>query len=227
MHRVSAVFPFDAQDDLPRVVIEHDRQVAMTLAIREFIHADAREALPPIGVETRLANTTNDPADGSPGHTEDTRHRRDVRLSGQEGGQLLHAVGEFRARRGPGHQFIAGPPTAPGTRDPPAAIHQVDPDRSPVEILPPPNRRGVVILGCAPATSGTSGFSPCRRDRDSQFIVTIHGDPMDVQLRDTEELFQYRCEAHGDLRLTVESRNPTLQHVPVRPHSINPVQSST
>ena len=199
----------------------------MTLARGEFIHADPREALPPIWVETRLANTTNDPADGSPGHAENTCYRRDVRLSGQECGQLLHAVGEFRARRGPGHQFIAGPPTAPGTRDPPAAIHQVDPDRSPVEILPPPNRRGVVILGCARATVGTSWFAPRRRDLDSNFIVTIYGDPTDVQLRDTEELFQYRCEAHGDLPLTVESRNPTLQHVPVRLPCINPAQSST
>ena len=199
----------------------------MTLPIGEFIHTDTRERLPPIGVEPRLANPTNDPADGSPRYAENTRHRRDVRLSGQECGQFLHAMGEFRPRSGPRHQLIAGPSIAPDTRDPPAAIHQPDPDRSPVEILPPPNRRGVVILGCAPATFSTPWFSPRRRDLDRDCIVTIHGDPTDVQLRDTEEFFKYRCEAHGDLRLTVESRNPTLQHVPVRPHSINQVQSST
>ena len=101
------------------------------------------------------------------------------------------------------------------------------PDRSPVEILPSPNRRGVVILGRASATFSTPWFSPRRRDRDQDFIGTIHGDPTDVQLRDTEELFEYRCEAHGDLRLTVESRNPTLQHVPVRALSINPTRSAT
>ena len=77
---------------------------------------------------------------------------------------------------------------------------QPDPDRSPVEILPSPNRRGVVILGRASATFSTPWFSPRRRDRDQDFIGTIHGDPTDVQLRDTEELFEYRCEAHGDLR---------------------------
>ena len=199
----------------------------MTLPIGEFIHTDARETLPPIRVETRRANTTNDPADGAPGHAEKTRHRRDVRLSGQECGQLLHTMGEFRPRRGPRHQLIAGPPIAPDTRDPPAAIHQVDPDRSPVEILPPPNRRGVVILGCAPATCSTPWCSPRRRDLDRDFIVTTHGDPTDVQLRDTEKLFEYRCEAHGDLRLTVESCNPTLQHVPVRILSITPTRSIT
>ena len=78
---------------------------------------------------------------------ENRRRRR-----AQECGQLLHTMGEFRPRRGPRHQLIAGPPIAPDTR----AIHQVDPDRSPVEILPPPNRRGVVILGCAPATWNSS-----------------------------------------------------------------------
>ena len=119
------------------------------------------------------------------------------------------------------------PDLAPAARDPPAAIHQPDPDRSPVEILPSPNRRGVVILGRASATFSTPWFSPRRRDRDQDFIGTIHGDPTDVQLRDTEELLEYRCEAHGDLRLTVESRNQTLQHVPVRALSINPTRSTT
>ena len=196
--------PLGRPDDLARVVVEHDRQVPMTLPIGACIHTDAREPLPPIGVETRLAHPTNDPADGAPGHAQNTRHRRDVRLPGQEGRQLLHAMGAVRSRSGPRHQRIAGPAIAPDTRDPPAAIHQPDPDRSPVEILPPPHRRGVVIRGCAPATCRTPWFSPRRRDLDRDFIVTIHGDPTDVQVRDTDEFFEYRCEAHEDLRLTVE-----------------------
>ena len=52
--RPVACFPFAAQTTFP--VSEHDRQVAMTLAIGEFM-ADAREALPPIWVETRLSHT--------------------------------------------------------------------------------------------------------------------------------------------------------------------------
>ena len=194
---------------------------AMTLAVGEFIHADTREALPPIWVETRLPNTTNDPADGAPGHAENIRHRRDVRQAASSSMRWVNFVpaaahGTSSLRGLPSHRPQV-------TR---AAIHQPDPDRSPVEILHLPTAWGG-HLGRASATFSTPWFSPRRRDRDQDFIGTIHGDPTDVQLRDTEELFEYRCEAHGDLRLTVESRNPTLQHVPVRALSINPTRSTT
>ena len=133
----------------------------------------------------------------------------------------------FRARGGPGHQCIARPPTAAGTRDPPAPIHQVDSDRSPVQILPPPDRPGMVILRGSPTTSGTAGLAPRRPHLDRQVIVTIHDEPTDVQLRDTDELFEYRCEAHGNLRWIVVCRDPTVQHVPVRLASISPAPSNT
>ena len=199
----------------------------MPLAIGEFIHADAGEARIAFGIEARLPDTPHDPTDGAPRDAEDLRHRRDVRLSGQERGQLLHAMGEVRARRGPGHPFRARPPTATGTRDPTAPIYQVDSDRAPVEILPSPDRPWMVILRSAPATSGTAGRAPRRRHLDRQRIVPIHHEPTDVQLRDTDELFEYRCEAHGNLRWIVVCCNPTVQHVPVRLSSLTPAPSST
>ena len=111
----------------------------MPLAIGEFIHADPREARIAFGIEARLPDSPHDPTDGAPRDAEQPRHRRDVRLPGQERGQFLHAVGELRARRGPGQPFRARLPAAVGTRDPPTPIHQVDSDRSPVEILPSPD----------------------------------------------------------------------------------------
>ena len=47
--------------------------------------------------------------------------------------------GARRARRGPAQRVRARIPPEGGTGDPPKPIHQVDSDRSPVEILPSPD----------------------------------------------------------------------------------------
>ena len=113
------LIPAGGRPDEPAgVVVDHHHQVAVALAMRDLVDADAGEALQGIAAAAGLgSHTGHDGPHGPPGDAHQLRHRRARRLAGEPGHLVLEVLGEPRGvacpRQGH-HDHPVSPASDPG-----------------------------------------------------------------------------------------------------------------
>jgi len=123
-----------------------------------------------------------------------------VRPLGHPRDHLLEVFGETTGMRGPRDRLEMDP--AMRTSDTAARVSQPDHASAVAQMTPAPWRSRIVDRA-SPVADPTSWLSPARLDFDNEAVFSkIESD--DNQALDTDEFFEYCCEAHGVL--PVESK---------------------
>ena len=150
--------PLGGPDDAVPVVVDHRGDVAVPLAVAELVHADAPQAVQPVGVELLGDDALDDVAHGAPG---DPHHSGDLGLVGdlrEVGGHLLEGPGEAAPRPGPGDELHAD--AAVRAFHAPWSVLEDKPDSADAEVDPSNRFVAMVVAGAYPAAARTSRQAP-------------------------------------------------------------------
>ena len=167
------------------VMVNHDRQVAVTLPVAELIDADSSQLGEPSPVQPPRHNPFHDAAHGHPRYPQQAAHRRPVRHLRQIRRQFLEPRREHAAAARPRHLLHLHPAATPA-RHPPRRIPQPRRHPAPGQMPPLAHRLPVIPRRPLPARPAP-GTPPRRLHRHRQRTVGGHFHLLDVHLRDTQQ----------------------------------------
>ena len=150
-------------------MVDHDREVALALADRDLIDAQALETREQVALRLGLGGDPRaDPADRPPRDPHQLRHRRLGRVDRQPGGLILEAAGEPRVVPSPRHRRDNHPMTAaadPGR----VGLQEAERGRE-IQRPPPPSTLTLIVARAPPpamrAAILLAGSRPDRHDQN-------------------------------------------------------------
>ena len=183
----------------PRVVIDHDRQVALALAVRDLIDADPHQPRQRIHAGAALGDhPRDDPPHRDPGDTQQLGDRPLRRVRRQPRRLVLEVAGEPGTVPRPRHRRHGHPMFATG--HPRRVGLQLHPDRAQVQPAPAAPALAVVIARRRPLTAPTATLLGPPRPHVHHHGLVVVGEPdvlNDRAVIDTDQPFPYPGRTHA------------------------------
>lgn len=186
-------------DQTSGVVVNHDGDVLLTLAIADLVDADSAESVHVIRRRSGLRDhSTDHPADRSPGHSQQLRDGGPRGVDGKPGRLILEGAGEACAMTGPRYGLHDDPMLrAPHSR---RLAREIGRDGAEVERAPIAGAlSGVIATATSSANAASAAALSIRRylgDHCLKVLVIV--DLLDDRLLDAEQAAPYTLRAHAE-----------------------------